>query len=230
MLCVTEDLEGVYILAIDNLGVGVQRDRDPATSDEKHPAPGDIVNDISRPGSGEPSGFGASPTPAVGAGVGGSGGRPTGAKAGRAARPTPRAVAAAAFPSLLHLASRGQRRRTGAVAHTAAEPIFIASLARRGGGVARSGNVSGLDDIGRKRSGGSGRGSPGGKGRHGFRASGAQLECLWWAARNGDHFAVIGRPDGEVFSAGQRWALVNFEARRGWCGSSNCRCDKFMNT
>lgn len=182
VLCVTEDLEGVYILAIDNLGAQEEGRAYTALSDSQHPA--DVVNDVSdakKGGDGRAGGGRSSKTAAT-------------AAAGSTARPQPRAAAAAAFPSLLHLASRGQRRRTGAVAHTPAEPVFIASLARRGVG----GGQQAQDSVGRRRSSGPGKVSPAGRGRRNSHGSAIQLECLWWAARNGDHFAVIGRPDGEV--------------------------------
>lgn len=214
MLCVTQDLEGVYILAIDNLGVGLQEGREAAAAGETNAA-GHGIKDVE-----------GGADDVAGPPVGSSGGtRPTGAAAGRTARPTPRSAATSVFPSLLHLASRGQRRRAGPVAHTAAEPVFIASLARRGGG---SGSKQGHDDGGRRRSSGSGRGSPGGKERRSSRASAGQLECLWWAARNGDHVAVIGRPDGEVLT----FQVFNRlgEHRFRWRALIKCLFDEFTVT
>lgn len=177
MLCVTEDLEGVYILAIDNLDAegGQQGSAVPGGNT----VPQDLTRDLSEKIHG---GAAARVSRASFASTA------TVAAAGPSARPAQRAVAASAFPSLLHLASRGQRRKAGgAVAHTPAEPVFIASLVR---GAGRSS---------KRRTSTSGRASTGGgRSRFGSRGGVAQLECIWWAARNGDHFAVIGRPDGEV--------------------------------
>lgn len=192
VLCVTEDLEGVYILSINNLGaeegkikstVGPETDGKGSQRENTNTAPG-RYNDITVGGQGNES----RSSPSV-MGV-------AGASTGAAARPFPRSAAEKAFPSLLHLASRGQRRRAtgGGVAHTPAEPIFIASLARAGG-------KDGAHGAGRYSKGSSGRASQGdsGKGaRRSSRGTPPTYECLWWAAQNGDHLAVIGGLDGEV--------------------------------
>lgn len=208
VLCVTEDLEGVYILAVDNLGA---HEETPSSTTATTAVP-DLDSNPSRETHEDPTDGGGG---SFGSGGGGAdGGRRSasttvaGVAGPAAARPPPRVAAATAFPSLLHLASRGQRRRAGGpVAHPAAEPVFIASLARRGG---TAGSGKGQQDYGtgwrRHSTGASGGGdSASGGGRRGGRRnlrSNAQLECLWWAARNGDHLAVIGGPDGEVLVCG----------------------------
>ncbi|CAM9365604.1 unnamed protein product [Scytosiphon promiscuus] len=136
VLCVTEGLEGVYLLAVDNLG-----DQDEAQAHPPH-APR-------------------------------------------------RTVAETAFPSLAHLASRGEQRKraTGAKAgHPSAEPVFIASLARQ--------SQSDDDRGGRRHSTGSSARAP--RRRSGARSAAAPFECLWWVTRDGSHFAVIGGPGGEL--------------------------------
>lgn len=215
VLCVTENMEGVYILAVDKLGEMEETPRpitspdpnsmQPQHSDDKRgegtPCPGDANRKSSSVTLTASTGITAAATSSRGT-----------------ARPSQRPAAATAFPSLLHLASRGQRRRAttgnntasdaGEMAHTPAEPIFIASLARRGSG---DGNGQDTDDdrksrrhstgskgssIGKGGS-GSGGGTGAGGGHRGPRTK-APYECLWWAARNGDHFAVIGGHQGEV--------------------------------
>lgn len=192
----------MYILAVDNLGAQDAAQPTAPTrnlDDDSHGSKAkSAAGEGNAPGSGNGGGGG-------GARVGGLGGRRSSvsAVAGAATvRPPPRPVAATAFPSLLHLASRGQRKRSGgAVAYPSAEPVFIASLARRGGDGERRGEQGdgGRNDR-RQSSGSDGRGSSAGAGRRASRnvRTNAQFECLWWAARNGDHFAIIGGPGGEV--------------------------------
>lgn len=194
VLCVTEDLEGVYILSINNLGaeegkmkstVGPETDGKGSQRENINTIPGGY-NDVAVGGQSSESRSSPSVMGAAGASTGAS------------ARPLPRSAAEKAFPSLLHLASRGQRRRAtgGGVAHTPAEPIFIASLARAGG-------KDGAHGAKRYSTRSSGRASQveSGKGaRRSSRGTPFTYECLWWAAQNGDHIAVIGGLDGEVGS------------------------------
>lgn len=201
VLCVTDGLEGVYLLAVDNLA-----DQDEAPP---HP-PSDVPNLEDAPTGNLPS----SPSGDV---VGGGGGGKRSATATSAvgaattARHAPRrTVADTAFPSLPHLASRGEQRRrsTGAKAgqHPSAEPVFIASLARRSAGGDGKGQEqqSEDDDRGSRRhsTGSSGRGP---RRRSGARSAAAPFECLWWVTRNGSHFAVIGGQGGEVRVARGMW-------------------------
>ena len=217
VLCVTEGLEGVYLLAIDNLG----------EQDEADPQPTEFVPGLddaaTTAGSLHAGGVGRNGGLEGGAGVGGEGeaahgkrgrsGGGGGAKrspAATTARHAPkRTVADTAFPSLVHLASRGeQRKRAGSAKarHPLAEPVFIASLARRGTGGGGGGGESkgglqqeGNDDRGsRRHSTGSGGRGPRQRGGGGGRMAAAPFECLWWVTRDGDHFAIIGGPGGEV--------------------------------
>ena len=191
----------MYILAVDNLGAQ-------DTAQPTVPAPNlDDDPHGSKSTSAAGKGSASSSGSVDGARERGVGGKRSSAAAVAGAgattvRPPPRSVAATAFPSLLHLASRGQRKRSGgAVAYPSAEPVFIASLARRVGDGERKGEQGDGGRSDRRQSSGSdGRGSSTGAGRRASRSAraNAQFECLWWAARNGDHFAIIGGPGGEV--------------------------------
>lgn len=208
-MCVTEHLEGVYILPVNNLGAREDAQQSTATgqftdsgsslySDDNIEETTDKKDKKYRDaGSGN---MGRSSAAAV-----------AGASGPTAARLPPRAAAATAFPSLLHLASQGQRRRAavdGEVAYPAAEPIFVASLARRGGGDG-SGKGSRRDKRHSTGSGGGGRtSSADGGSRHQPRSK--PFQCIWWAARNGDHFAIIGGPDGEVREGGKKVICSGF--------------------
>eukprot|EP00903_Cladosiphon_okamuranus_P018230 g16769.t1 len=217
VLCVTEGLEGVYLLAIDNLG----------EQGEATPHPTEAVPSLDGG-----SGAAAASTLHANAGVDGNnglagaagpgdGGSPDGkqgksgggnkrspAAAATTARHAPkRTVADTAFPSLAHLASRGEQRKRGAgsakARHPLAEPVFIASLARRGAGGGGEESKGGLrlkgdgDRGSRRHSTGSGGWEPRARGGA-ARAAAALFECLWWVTRDGDHFAIIGGPGGEV--------------------------------
>eukprot|EP00752_Nemacystus_decipiens_P012338 g10938.t1 len=210
VLCVTEGLEGVYLLAIDNLGEqdetsphraeAVRSLEDGATTTNLHVSGGD-------------SGLEGGAAAAAHAGGGGdtsdgerekSGGAKRSPAATTARHAPKRTVADTAFPSLVHLASRGEQRKRGPGSAKAryplAEPVFIASLARRGAGRGGGARESGDDRGSRRHSTGSGApGSRGPRQRGGSsRKATSPFECLWWVTRGGDHFAVIGGPGGEV--------------------------------
>lgn len=209
----TEGL-GVYLLAINNLGeqdeaqpnlsesVPNLDDSNKADNFSTSTALGENSNNLESAVDG--SGGGASDgkrnkngnrrSPAA-AGAGG-------AAATTARRALRRTVADTAFPSLVHLASRGEQRKRAVgekPRHPSAEPVFIASLARRGGRGGAGQDEEGSDDD--DRGGSTRRHSTGLGGRGSRRRSGsrnAPFECLWWVTRDGDHFAVIGGPSGEV--------------------------------
>ncbi|CAM9300751.1 unnamed protein product [Ectocarpus sp. 13 AM-2016] len=243
VLCATDGLEGVYLLAVDNLGEEQEARPTPTAGTPSVGGKGTAGNTTGEGNTSHDSAGGdggvnsggkrGGETGRSGGGGGGGGGgnqstaRPpsaaaaavmAGANAGAAAttaRHAPRrAVADAAFPSLVHLASRGEQRKraSGAKArYPSAEPVFIASLGRRGGAAAAAaagdGGQRGQQQPSDDERGGDGR-------RHSTGASGRvprrggcsrssssappPFECLWWVTRSGNHFAVIGDPDGEV--------------------------------
>lgn len=219
----TEGLEGVYLLAIDDLG-----DHDEAKPHPTEAVPG--LNDGAAAAGGLHAGGGVGGngglSGAAGAGDGDTpdGGKRSGSGSARrspaaAARHAPkRTVADTAFPSLVHLASRGeQRKRVGGAKarYPPAEPVFIASLARRGAAAESKGQLrqESDDDRGsRRHSTGSGGRGPRLRGG-GSRMPVAPFECLWWVTRDGDHFAIIGGPGGEV---GRRMLCTSYDesARR----------------
>lgn len=213
----TESLEGVYLLAIDNLG----------EQDEARPHPTEVVPSLDDGAIGSSFHAGAvggnsglESTAAAAGGGDGDGdtsyrrrqksGSTKRSPAATTARHAPkRTVADTAFLSLVHLASRGeQRKRAGGAKarYPLAEPVFIASLARRSAGAGGGGggeskfrprHDSDDDRGGRRHSTGSGgRGAP--RQRSGSRGAAAPYECLWWVTRDMDHFAIIGGPDGDV--------------------------------
>lgn len=211
VLCVTEGLEGVYLLAIDDLGE--QDEANPHSTEAVLSLDDGAVSSLHASATGGNSGLesaagGHGHGHVSGGGKRGkSGSAKRSAAAAATARHAPkRAVADTAFPSLVHLASRGeQRKRAGSAQarHPLAEPVFIASLARRGagGGGESKGQPeqqeSGDDRGSRRHSTGSGGRGPRKRGG-GSRAAAAPFECLWWVTRDGDHFAIIGGPSGEV--------------------------------
>ncbi len=215
----TEGLEGVYLLAIDNLG----------EQDEAQPQPTESVPNlddgvVGGASSAAPGGDGAG-----GGGGGSSAGNP-GGKTKRSpaatARQAPKRTAAdTAFPSLVHLASRGeQRKRAGSAKarYPSAEPVFIASLARRGGGAGDQQQQE-SDDGRRSRRHSTGLGGLGPRRRAGSRAAAAPFECLWWVTRDGDHFAIIGGPGGEVRGRGVRRKSSGWHGRVSILGSGAVR-------
>ncbi|CAM9434105.1 unnamed protein product, partial [Laminaria digitata] len=103
VLCVTENLEGVYILAVDNLGeqdAAQPTDPTPNLDDDAHGS-----NPKSATGKGNASsGGGGGSGGARGSGLGSRRSSVAAVAGATTVRPPPRPVAATAFPSLLHLA------------------------------------------------------------------------------------------------------------------------------
>lgn len=217
VLCVTEGLEGVYLLAIDNLweqGEANPHPTEAVPSLDDGAAASTLYASAGVDGNSGLAGaarVGDGDTPDGKQGKSGGGGGNKRSPAATTARHAPRrTVADTAFPSLAHLASRGeQRKRAGSAKarHPLAEPVFIASLSRRGGGGAGGGgsgeSKGGLrqesgDRVNRRHSTGSGGRGPRARGGGGARMAAALFECLWWVTRDGDHFAIIGGPGGEV--------------------------------
>ncbi|CAB1114480.1 unnamed protein product [Ectocarpus sp. CCAP 1310/34] len=236
VLCATEGLEGVYLLAVDNLGeeqearptptAGIpsvggkgtagnttgegNTSHDSAGGDDGVNSGGKRGGETGRSGGGGNQSTARPPSEAAAAVMAGAS---AGAAATTARHAPRRAVADTAFPSLVHLASRGEQRKraSGAKArYPSAEPVFIASLGRRGGAAAAAagdGGQRGQQQPSDDERGGDGRRhSTGAGGRVPHRGGGSPrsssapppFECLWWVTRSGNHFAVIGDPDGEV--------------------------------
>ncbi|CAM9620854.1 unnamed protein product [Ectocarpus sp. 4 AP-2014] len=238
VLCATEGLEGVYLLAVDNLGEEQEARPTPTagipsvggkgtagnttgegnTSHDSAGGDGGVNSGGKRGGETGRSGGGgggnqstARPPSAAAAAV--MAGASAGAAATTARHAPRRAAADTAFPSLVHLASRGEQRKraSGAKArYPSAEPVFIASLGRRGGAAAAAagdGGQRGQQQPSDDERGGDGRRHVTGAGSRVPRRGGGSrsspsapppFECLWWVTRSGNHFAVIGDPDGEV--------------------------------